>query len=331
MITGLQILKDMTKSTTEVVEIRPKSKKTDITTLTRADFCSSELRAKYFRAYNRDLDRLHLPVMTKEVYEPIAQEEFNNPRMDKANLKFETASSYYIRKAQLFVLACDLGVNPKTLDSSNYIWNEDYYIHSNFLINIDIAEELYREGGDDWRDASANQIYIKQEPRNSSVDYALWNQLYKLCYGAILSRKVMLLHKVPQCLSFLVSVAEYTNGFAENCTGTQTATLKSYVQFFTELLNNEEALKFINSTNDIELFAKHEATRKDYVETYRNVLRRMSSCAGNELEYFRRELTANLEDPCLELILAEELDPEDFLSGGYLENESDGEELIAEE
>lgn len=316
-MTGLQVLRKLNTA------------KKDITTLTREDFIP-ELRAKYFRAYNRELDRLHLPAMTKEVYEPIANEEFNNPKMDKANLKFETASSYYIRKAQIFVLACDLGVSPKSLDSSNYIWNEDYYIHSNFLINIDIAEDLFRESGDDWRDASAHTIYVKQEPRSNAVDTALWNQLYKLCYKAIVTRKAMLLSKIPQCLSFLISVAEYTNGFSENCTGAQTATLKSYTQFFTELLNDENASAFIKSTNDIEVFGAYEATAKDYVETYRVMLRRMSSCAGDQLIAFKQDLSL-VEDPYIDLILAEDLDPEDFLSGGYLENESDEEEPIAEE
>lgn len=323
MTTGLQILRNLSKT------------KTDITKLTREDFSSPELRAKYFRAYNRSLDRLHLPAMTKEVYEPIANEEFNNPKMDKANLKFETASSYYIRKAQIFVLACDLGVSPKTLDSSNYIWNEDYYIHSNFLINIDIAEDLYRENGDDWRVATGNTVYIRQEPKSSSVDKNTWNSLYKFCVGAITARKAMLLSKVPQCLSFLMSVMEYTNGFAENATRAQSATLNSYLEFFAELTKNEEALAFINSTNDVEMFAMYECTAKDYVETYRSMLRQLIRGTGEDLGYFKDYLTAarpDVDDPFIDKLIAVDIDPEDFLSGGHLENEDgEAEELFTEE
>lgn len=312
----------------QVLEIKRKTAKRDICTIQRHEFSTPELRTKYFRANNRDLDRLHLPEMTAEVYEPIANEEFANPRMDKANLKFETASKYYIRKAQLYVLAYDLGVSPKTLDSSNYIWNEDYYIHSNFYINMHIADELYRENGDDERDATAYTVYIKQDPRSSSTDVTLWNSLYKMCFKAITHRKAMLMHKIPQCLSFLVNVLEYTNGFTENATGVQSATLKSYAQFFLDLLNDKAAAEFIKGTNDIEVFASYEATAKDYIETYRSMLRRMTGCSGVDLENLR-DVLSTIEDPYIDLILEETSDPEDWLSGGHLENE-DGEQDIEE-
>lgn len=303
-MTGLQIL----------------SKKIDITKLTREDFDTPELRAKYFRANNRSLDRLHLPVMTAEVYNPIAQEEFNNPKMDKANLYFETASEYYIKKARLFVLACDLGVKPSTLDSSNYIWNEDYYIHSNFLINIDIAEELYRERGVDEREASAYEVYVAQDPKSCSADAALWDTLYRLCFKAIISRKAMLLGNVDKCLSTLQSMVEYTNGFSENISSVQRATLEKYCAHYTVLLTNEEFKLFSSANNDITLFADNKSTHKDYVETYRSLLRSLVRCSGEELETLR-DIASTVEDPYIEEILAKDLDPEDFLSGGYLENE----------
>lgn len=306
-MTGLQILR----------------KKIDITTLTREDFDDRALRAKYFRANNLELDRLHLPVMTAEVYNPIAQEEFNNPKMDKANLQFETASEYYIKKARLFVLACDLGVKLNTLDSSNYIWNEDYYIHSNFLINVDIAEELYREKGTDEREASAYEVYITQDPKGCSADTALWDTLYKLCFKAITSRKAMLLGNIDRCLRTLQSIVEYTNGFSENISSVQRAMLEKYCAHYTALLTNEEFKLFSSANNDITLFADNESTHKDYIETYRSLLRSLVRCSGEELETLR-DVVSTVEDPYIEEILAKDLDPEDFLSGGYLENE-DGE------
>lgn len=306
-MTGLQIL----------------SKKIDITKLTREDFDTPELRGKYFRANNRSLDRLHLPEMTAEVYNPIAQEEFNNPKMNKANLYFETASEYYIKKARLFVLACDLGVKPSILDSSNYIWNEDYYIHSNFLINVDIAEELYRENEVDEREASAYTVYVKQDPKSCSADTALWDTLYKLCFKAIISRKAMLLGNIDRCLSTLQSIVEYTNGFSENITSVQRATLEKYCAHYTALLTNEEFKLFSSANNDITLFADNISTHRDYVETYRSLLRSLVKCSGEELETLR-DVVSTVEDPYIEEILAKDLDPEDFLSGKYLENE-DGE------
>jgi hypothetical protein len=305
--------------------LKKKAMKIDITKLTRDSFETPALRAKYFRHDNRTLDRLHLPIMTKEVYEPIVQEEFNNPKMQKENLHFETASSYYIKKARLYVLAFDLGVNPKQLDSSNYIWNEDYFIHSNFITNINMVDDLFRENEADNREASANTVYIAQEVKCKASDTVLWDELFNFCYTAIITKKAMLLQKVSQCLSFLVSVQEYTYGFTENMTGAQVATLKNYITFFTELLSNEDALSFIKSTNDIEVFAKCEETHKDYIETYRTLIRRASGCAGDEVERFKSDLSY-VYDPYLKEIITEDMDFEDFLSGSYLDNEGDEED-----
>lgn len=306
---GLQVLENL----------RTLTNKVDITTLTRADFSTAELRAKYFRNDNKELDRLHLPAMTKEVYEPIANEEFNNPKMHKDNLKFETASSYYIRKAQLYVLAFDLGISPKKLDSSNYIWNEDYYIHSNFYVNIEIAEDLYRERGIDYRNASANELYIGQDRKSKASDTVLWDELFNFCYNAVLLRKAMLLQKVSQCAGFLASVVESTYGFTENMSATQLATMRSYIEFFTELLKDEQASKFIKEHNDIEIFAKYENTRNDYIDTYRGLIKKLSGCSGNELKQFKEDFS-KIEDPYIESLIATENDLEDMLSGAYLNN-----------
>jgi hypothetical protein len=183
-----------------------------------------------------------------------------------------------------------------------------------------MVDDLYREREVDEREASAYTVYVKQDAKCSATDIELWNSLFNFCYVAIVNRKAMLLHKVSQCLSFLVSVQEYSYGFTENVTSAQIATMKSYATFFKELLENEDALAFIKSTNDIEVFANNEATHSDYVETYRNMVRRVSGCTGEEINHFKVDLS-QLEDPCIEELTAKELDPEDFLSGTYLENE----------
>ena len=310
--------------------IGKKSTKVDITALTRDDFSTAQLRAKYFRANNRSLDRLHLPEMTAEVYNKIAKENFTGPRVDPKNLSFETASSYYIKKARLLVLAKDLGISPKRLDASEYLWNEDWYIHSNLWLNSVIVEDLFKERAVDERYLSAHTVYISQDPKHNAVDLNMWNRLYNFCYTAIVHRKAMLLNKVSQCVSFLLSVLEYTNGFTENCSGMHNATMKSYLTFFTELLADKEALEFIQNTNDIEVFAKNEDTLKDYVETYRTMLRRMFRCSGEELDTLKAELS-KVEDPYIDLLVAKELDPEDFLSGSYIQNEEDDSEIEPDE
>lgn len=281
--------------------------------------------AKYFKVNNKFLDRFHIPEIDKAQYEELAKEFSRTSRFDVKNLKFETATDYYIRKARVMAIAKDLGISENLLDTTDYIWDERYYTEFDFWHNVDIVEEAWREEGDDLRDASSYKVYINMDAKSCVLDTVLWDALYNLCYRAIVSRKAMLLCKVDKCLSFLFSVAEYSNGFKENITSAQKATLESYFEFFTELLTNEESAEFIKNTNDVEVFAKCEATHNDYVETYRAMLRSLARCKGDELEFFRVDVSA-VEDPYIEEILAKEIDPEDLLSGSYLENEDGDEE-----
>lgn len=308
-----------------------KNEKINIAGLKRSDFATFELRSKYFRHNNKWLDRLHMPEPSPEEYADTAAQIFSKQANSATAFSIYTASDYYIKKVKIAILARDLGVPVKQLYTHDYIWNEDYYIHSNFLINMDIAEDLFREREDDYRELTAWNVYVDRDAVKHSVPEELWNGLYNFCFTAITIRKAMLLHKVQQCLGCLMSMLESTEGFSINTTSAQIATLKSYAQFFTELLNDKSYKEFLIAHNDVDVFAKCDATSKDYVETYRTMLRQLIRGSGEDLEFFRRDMS-KVEDPCLELILAKDLDPEDCLSGSYISNEDDGEfEAFTEE
>jgi hypothetical protein len=171
--------------------------------------------------------------------------------------------------------------------------------------NADEVEDAWKEDKVDERDLPSYTCYIAMDPKQSVVPTELFNSLYKFCYTAIVKRKAMLYCKVDKCLGFLHSLIEYTNGFSENCTGAQVAILRSYAQFFTELLTDKEGAEWLSKTNDIEVFAKNPDLHSDYIETYRKML--MSILRDTDIEYFRVVLN-QVEDPYIEEIL----DPEAF-------------------
>lgn len=319
-MTDLKVLRNEDSKEVYTFSKVTKPSKIKIVELTPENCKKLPALAKYFKVNNKFLDRFHIPEITKAQYEELAKEFNQGARFDKKNLKFETATDYYIRKARVLAIAKDLGISANLLDTTDYIWDERYYTEYNFWHNVDVVEDAWREEGEDLRNASAYKVYIEMDAKSNALDEALWDSLYKFCYKAIVSRKAMLLCKVDKCLSFLFSVVEYSNGFKENITSAQKATLSSYFEFFTELLKDEKGAEFIKSTNDVEVFAKCEATHNDYVETYRSMLRSLIRCKGDELEFFRTDLS-DVEDPYIEEILAKEIDPEDLLSGSYLENE----------
>lgn len=322
MLANLSLLNGKNEKASFAKALKPT--KIKVSALTRKDCENVPAMAKYFVVNNKELDRFHIPEITAKEYEELAKEFKRTSRFDEKNLKFETATDYYIRKARVMAVAKDLGVSSSLIDTTDYFWDERYYTEFNFWHNVDVVEDAWREEGEDFRNASANKVYIAMEAKSNSIDMMLYDSLYKFCYTAIVNRKAMLLCKVDKCLSFLNSIAEYTNGFAENVSSAQRATLESYSQFFADLMANKDAEAFINSTNDIEVFANNESTHSDYVETYRAMLRNSVRCKGNELEFFRAEMS-RIEDPYIDEILADEIDPEDCLSGAYLANEEDAE------
>lgn len=318
-------LRTLRNENTEVVTpVRAKAPKLKIAALTRKDCEAVPALAKYFVVNYKELDRFHIPEITAEQYEELAKEFKKTARFDERNLKFATASDYYIRKARVMAVAKDLGVSPSFIDTTDYIWDERMYTEYSFWHNVDVVDDAWREEGEDLRYANSWKVYIGMDAKSAMLDTDLYDTLYKLCFASIIHRKAMLLCKIDKCLSFLQSVVEYTYGFKENITASQKYTLEGYLTFFTDLLNDEDFSKFISKNNDVTVFADNESTHRDYIETYRSMIRSLVRCSGEELEFFRTEMSI-AEDPYIEEILAKEIDPEDCLSGTYLENEEDTE------
>lgn len=298
--------------------------KIKIAALTRKICDKAPVLLKYFRVGNVELDRFHIPEISAERYEEIAKEFKRTPKFNELNLKFATATEYYIRKARVIALAKDLEVSPSLIDTTGYYWDENMYTEYNFWHNVDVVEDAWREEGEDLRYANSWTVYIDMDAKSALLDTDAFNMLYNFCYTAMITRKAMLLFKVDKCISLLQNIVEYTNGFSENVTAAHSAAMRSYITFFTDLLTNSDASKFIRENTDVTVFAEKDATHNDYVETYRAMLRALTRCGGDELEFFREEMS-KVDDPYLEELLNIAEDPEDWLSGSYLNNE-DGEE-----
>jgi hypothetical protein len=289
----------------EVITFGTKKKKYHIASLKPEDFADKpEIRNKYFWNKIRSLDRFHIPELSKSEYEAIAKDFRRTSKFDERCLKYETASSYYIRKARVEAVAKDLGCKASDIDLTDYIWDERYYVRYSFIENMHYADEMYRDDPDrdDDREASAYTVYIKQDPKTSAIDVELWDELYYFCTKAIQARKAMLLSKVDKCLGFLISVLEYTNGFADNATSHQVATMQGFKKFFAELLGDKEFYEFLTRNNDITVFAKDELTHNDYVDTYRSLCKLLIRGTDEDMAYFEDMLKA-VDDPYLEELL----------------------------
>ena len=307
----------------EVIEFRTK-KKYHIASLKPEDFADNpEVRNKYFWNKCRSLDRFHIPELSKAEYEAIAKDFKRGARFNEECLKYETASPYYIRKARIEAVAKDLGCTPYDIDVTDYIWDERYYLRYSFIENIYYVDEMYRDNPDkpDDRRISSYDAYITQDPKQSAVDVKLWDELYSFCTKAIRARKVMLLSKVDKCLGFLISVLDYTNGFAENMTEFQAKTMQGYQKFFADLLTNKEFYEFLQKNNDIDIFGKDELCHSDYVDTYRSLCKLLIRGTDEDMAYFEAMLTA-VDDP----YISELIEVRDSLEFRSIYDDADSEE-----
>ena len=275
--------------------------KIKISALKREDFADRpEILEKYFRNENVKLDRFHVPEIDSKRYEALVSNV--KGLKNKANLKMETATQYYIRKMRLVPVAKDLNCSIKQLDLTDYIWDERYYIRYDLIDNMRVVDDWYRDNGEDTRyTATANDVYIKEDPRVGVFDEELFNNLYSFCISTIKQRKVMLLGKVDRCLGALRNVIEYTHGFAENPTKQMMATLKSYKTYFEEMLKDEAMKEFLKTNNDITVYGDDEFTHSDYVETYRAVIKGLVSGSDEDISTFS-DLLTGIEDPYIDEI-----------------------------
>ena len=276
--------------------------KLKVAALTLKDCDIAPILRKYFKANNKLLDRFHIPEISAERYAEIAAKFKRTSRFNEANLKMDTASDYYIRKARVQNVAEELGVSPNFIDTTDYVWDENFYTAFSTMRQIDELDDAWKLNEDDSRYWSANKVYIECDPKHNVVDYELYDSLYHFCYTAIVNRKAMLLCKVDKCLSFLHRLAEYTNGFAENATSAHMATLRSYMSFFIETLSDKDAVAWLANTNDVKVFGNNEALHNDYVDTYRTMLKGI--VRGGDIESFR-QILSKVEDPYIDEILTD--------------------------
>lgn len=270
-----------------------------ISALKREDFADRpEILNKYFRHDNRPLDRFHIPDITPARYEELV----GDPKKLKniKNAKLETATKYYIDKIKLASVAKDLNCSVKQLDLTDYIWDERYYVRYNFIENIFVVDDWYRDYNEDVRYAStAYDAYIHEDPRVGITDMEVFDNLYSFCISAIRQRKVMLLGKVDRCLSMLRNIIEYTHGFTENPTRQMIATLKGYQTYFEELLNDSSMKEFLKSNNDLTVYGNDEITHTDYIDTYKSIVRGLVSGSDEDIRTLA-DLLTGVEDPYLE-------------------------------
>ena len=270
--------------------------KIKISALKREDFADRpEILEKYFRNENVKLDRFHIPEIDAKQYEALISDV--KGLKNKANLKLETATQYYVRKMRLVPVAKDLNCSIKQLDLTDYIWDERYYLRYNLIDNMRVVDDWYRDNSEDTRYTdTAFDVYIHKDPRTAVLDEELFNNLYGFCISTIRQRKVMLLGKVDRCLGALRNIVEYTNGFTENPTKQMMATLKGYKTYFEEMLKDEAMREFLKSNNDITVYGADETTHSDYVETYRAVIRSLVSGSDEDISTFS-DILEGIEDP----------------------------------
>lgn len=299
-------------------------KKYRIASLKPEDFANRpDIRCKYFWNKTHSLDRFYIPEITKSAYEEIASTFTQGAKFNTANLVYETASTYYIRKARVALVAKDLGCSPADIDLTDYIWDDRYYLRYSFWENMHYVDEMYRDNDDNDRDLTAYEVYIKQDPKTSTLDTELWDELYYFCTKAIQARKAMLLSKVEKCLGFLISVLDYSNGFSENITAYQAATLAGFKKYFQELLEDKEFYEFLTRHNDITVFANDESTHSDYVDTYRSLCKLLIRGTDEDMAYFEDMLKV-VDDPYVDEILEVKQDIE--IRSIYDNSDSDCEE-----
>lgn len=301
--------KENSNDVKEILSFKGKSKY-KISALTREDFKDApHMLKKYFRNNNTDLDRFHIPELSKKEYEDAVKGIKN---LKKHNKVFETASDYYIRKVKKEKLAADFGCSPKQIDLSDYIWDERFYIRYNFYENMKEVDDWYRDHGEDERfSGNAYKTYITEDPRTATMDIALYDELYSFCVATIKCRKAMLFGKVDKCLSALKNIAEYTYGFTQNPTRTQMQTLRNYFEYFKELLSDAEFVEFIDKYNDIKIFGADEATRGDYIETYKGLVKSLISGLEEDIADLK-DILNTLEDPYIGAIIEPNLNVVSF-------------------
>ena len=250
---------------------------------------------KYFRFKNHDLDRFHIPELSKEEYEECIK-TFKNVK--EHNLKFETATDYYKKKVMLRLISNDLGISEYDLDLTDYKWDESWYEFKDFDDNVEYMEDKFKEESKDRNEITMHELYIGSEcPRKCNIDEEIWNELYNFSLNCIKTR-IAMIFEIPSVISMLHNILEYTDGFSTFATQNQVDSMQSIYKKLINLTKNKELVDYLKAgNNDYTLYAEG-ITKSDYIRTYRNMLKileGMSPSDNSNIEFYK-DIIHNAKD-----------------------------------
>ena len=265
---------------------------------------------KYFRHDNHDLEIFHMPELTEEEYNEFVKV---GKIKGEENLVFETASAYYKKKAQKYIISKDLGLDLKILSFAGYNTNELYYTYSSYSDSVRYAEEeWYREQDNEM--PTSKELYIDMCGHKNTLDMDLYKELETVCLKLTKARLAMIF-EVKKIVYILKDILEYTNGFAENITAEQSNSLVAAKNRLTKMLEDKELIEWITAGNtDYTLYAECEDTRSIYIKEYHDIL---SAWTGRGGEAYYKPGIHNEIDKYENLFFEENVDD---ISVNYIEN-----------
>lgn len=215
-----------------------------IASLKPSDFADKpEILNKYFRFNNRELDRAHIP--------------------------YDWTSALEVRRK----VASDFGTLPDFIDLTDYIKDPRYYVRYNFIDNMYLVDEWYREAEEQPIPA----------PNMVSLNREVFDNLWHFCAAVVKVRKAMLFSKVLECVRLLNNIIESTDGFNHNVYQSQANAMRSYLEYFTKILRDKGVRECLPTYSDYELFGKDDATRSMYVRTYKELGQALTGVPQEEL------------------------------------------------
>ena len=261
--------------------------------LTRKDFeGNTKVLNKYFvNRQGYSLNRFRIPKENSEFKQQVVDEcNKLSSKKDYKNL------DYLILKALKNVIARELGY--KSVSTVGLSKNDEDYQYYSWLY-----QEINTE--DDFRATDMKPHYntmheaLSSEVYSSQIDLNTKDKLYNLIYLAIKQRLVMLLGL--ENIVSLVSLETF-----DNVHSAYNSILNVYRTKILKLCKDKEVNEFIKKYNDIEIYAKDENFRFDYVNTYSKILRQLTDIRDEKLEYMR-SIIHNDEDILEEEILSNQL------------------------
>jgi hypothetical protein len=216
------------------------------------------------------LDRFHLPKLTAEEYnetmenfrKELSAGEIRKIRED--NFSYSTATDYYKNKIQLVLIAKDFGVSYSQISLKDYIYDEKFYEVFDTDMQIYYYNCIFRTptASDDRTDK------VREEYNTCPVDKELYDRLYDFCSLVIRTHKAMLFSDIDKAVGICRRILEDSNGFTTNITQAQGALLKKYFKQYKAMFEDKKFAEYIVKTNDIEVFAKDNATRRTFLSEY---------------------------------------------------------------